>query len=313
MRSRVKLAIFAVMAILLLSGGAILSIDVLGLNITNATVIARVNITNTQPNLYLVRVVNTPIDLTAGTTTTVVCNGSFSDTNGYTDITNVSATLYRDTLASNVADDNNTHYTNVSCITSCSSDPGTGGQNGSCLCNFPVQYYAQNGSWICNLTVQDSGFLNVSLNSSKFVINEVIGISVENAVLDYGNLSATQTSKPTRENVINTGNIPINVSVRGFGGGDETVGENYTMLCEWGMNLSFGYQRYSLHNDTSFDNMFNLTNQSVAVINQTIPKRTDNAAYGNSSNSTWWRLQIPLGPAGVCNGTIVFGARRFDY
>jgi hypothetical protein len=313
MRSKLQFILFAIIATLLFSGGAILSSDVLGLNITNATVITRVNVTNTEPVLYLVRVLNTPIDLTAGTATVVVCNGSFSDVNGYTDIKNVSATLYRDTVVSSSPDDNNTHYTNSSCLTSCSADPGTNNQNGSCLCNFPVQYYAQNGSWVCNLTIQDSGFINRSLNSSTFAINEVIGIDVENDVLDYGNLSATQTSPPIRENVINTGNIPINVTVRGYGGGDETVGENYTMLCEAGVNLTFGYQRYSQYNDTAFENMFNLTNQTRPFVNLTIPKRTENAGYGNSSNSTWWRLQIPLGPAGVCNGTIVFGARRWDY
>src|SRR3989338_10056501 len=237
----VSLVFSLVFFVLLFSSAAILSSDVLGLNITNATVLARVNVTNTEPNLYLVRVVNTPIDLTAGAATVVVCNGSFSDTNGYADIKNVSASLYRDFLASNAADDNSTHYTNGSCITSCSADPGTNNQNGSCLCNFPVQYYAQNGSWICNLTIQDSGFLNDSLNSTLFTVNEVIGIDVENDVLDYGNLYATQTSNPIRENVINIGNIPINVSVRGFGGDNETIGQNVSMICEAGTNITFGY------------------------------------------------------------------------
>ncbi len=297
----------------LFSSAAILSSDVLGLNITNATVIARVNVTNTEPLLYLVRVLNAPIDLTAGSATIVVCNGSFSDNNGYTDIKNVSATLYREFTASNAPDDNNTHYTNQSCLTSCSVDSETNNKNGSCQCNFPVQYYAQNGSWVCNLTIQDSGFLNMSLNSSLFTINEVIGIDVENDVLDYGNLSATQTSRPVRENVINTGNIPINVTVRGFGGDNETIGENVSMICEDGANITFDYQRYSQYNDTSFDNMFNLTNQTRPFVNLSIPKRTENIALGNSSNSTWWKLNIPLGPSGVCNGTIIFGARRFDY
>jgi hypothetical protein len=313
MRSNLQSAFLVILTLILFSGSALLSSNVLGLNITNATVITRVNITNTEPSLYYVAAINAPIDLTAGTTTNVLCNGSFTDYNGYDDVTNVTGTLFRDSVLSTSPDDNNTHYTNSSCQSSCQAVPGTGNVNGSCTCTFPVQYYAQNGSWRCNMTISDSFLLNSSRESSLFTINEVIGISVESPVLDFGNLSATQTSPPTRENVINTGNIPLNVTVRGFGGDDETIGNNVSMICEAGSNLTFGYMRYSQYNDTPYMDMINVTNQTTHFVNLSIPKRVDNAALGNSTNSTWWRLQIPLGPAGVCNGTVVFGARRFDY
>ena len=288
-------------------GLTIESIGVLGLNVSNQTVIARVNVTNTEPDFYKVVLTQNPIDLTANSATIVTCNGSFYDTNGFDDIKNVSATLYYNETISGAADDNNTHYTNISCG-ACEAVPGTGNQNGSCLCNFAVQYYANPGFWQCNMSINDSGGLFVSRNTTLFTINEVLGISVESSVIDYGNLSVTQISKPIRENVTNTGNIPINITVRGFGGDNETVGQNLSMICDLGTNITVGFQRYYPGNNTLFGDMINLTNQTRQVFNLTVPKRTESQRLGNSSNSTFWRLQIPSGVAGVCNGTIIFGA-----
>ena len=282
--------------------------NVMGANVSNVSVLAKVNVSNTEPNLYLVNIMNTPIDLNANAAATVICNGSFTDVNGFDDIKNVSATLYQSTTSASVfSDDNNTHYTNSSCG-NCTIVPGTSSQNGSCACQFAVWYYANAGSWQCNMTINDSGGLSSTQNSSFFTINQLLGINVESLVLDYGNLSVTQVSNSVRENVTNGGNVPINVTVRGFGGDNESIGENYTMLCGFGANITFGNQRYYPNNNTAFSQMYNLTNQTVQMINVTIPQRQNDASYGNSSNSTFWKLQIPPNAGGICNGTIIFGA-----
>lgn len=294
------------MAILFL-GISLTTDSVVGANVTNTTVTARVNVTNTEPNLYLVRVMNSPIDLVANGATTVICNGSVQDTNGFADIVNVSATFYDISVASNAPDDNNNHYTNSSCG-NCSAIPDSNNQNGSCVCQFAVQYYANPATWQCNMTVNDTGGIASTRNSSFASVNEVLGISVQNPILDYGNLTVTETSEPVIQNVTNTGNIPINVTLRGFGGSNESIGENLTMICEAGTNITFGYQRFYPGNTTAFADMFNLTNQTRQIFNLTIPQRTVDNALGNSSNSTFWKLQIPIGASGVCNGTIIFGA-----
>ncbi|HLG23437.1 MAG TPA: hypothetical protein VI564_00740 [Candidatus Nanoarchaeia archaeon] len=283
--------------------------SVIGLNVSNQTVLARVNVSNTEPSLYDVRITypSIPIDLTANADTTIICNGSVYDTNGFDDIMNVTATFYYNETPSIASDDGNNHYSNISCG-NCSVIPGSGNQNGSCLCQFAVRYYANPGLWQCNMTVNDSGGLTSTFNSSFVRVNEVIGINVENTTLDYGALSVSQTSNPIRENVTNTGNIPINFTVRGYGGDDESIGQNVSMICEAGTNITFGYQRYSLLSSTTYADMYNLTNQSRQVINITIPQRTSEGGFGNSSNSTFWRLQVPIGAAGICNGTIIFGA-----
>ncbi len=302
-----------ILILILLSIMVGISIDtkyVIGANITNSTVIARVNVSNTEPIVYEVRITHptVPIDLTPGNVTIVTCNGSVRDINGYDDIKNVSATLYYDGTAAGATDDNNTHYTNVSCGT-CTVIEGSNNQNGSCLCNFAVQYFANPGDWRCNMTVNDSGGIVASNYSySTYRINELLALELENLSIDYGALSVTQTSDAKRKNITNIGNIPINITVRSFGGDNESIGINHTMICEAGTNITFGYQRFSLFDSTDFGSMYNITNQTQKIINLTIPKRTLNEGIGNSSNSTYWRLQVPAQASGICNGTIIFGA-----
>ena len=131
--------------------------------------------------------------------------------------------------------------------------------------------------------------------------------------MDFGNLSVTEISDPIRQNVTNAGNIPMNITVRGYGGDDWETGQNLSMICDNSAgvsiaNITFDYMRFGILNFTPYVNMTNITNQSKQIFNLTVPKRTESRSYGNSSNSTWWRLQIPAGAGGLCNGTVVFSA-----
>ena len=79
------------------------------------------------------------------------------------------------------------------------------------------------------------------------------------------------------------------------------------MICDFG-NITIGNQRYFLGSTgIPFSDMTTLTNQTVKT-NQTFPSRTDDTTYGSDRNSTFWRLQVPFGVGGICNGTIIFGA-----
>ena len=130
------IGLFLIAAMLL--GVSFTAENVMGANVSNVSVLAKVNISNTAPSLYLVRVEDTPINLNANGVRNVMCNGSVFDSNGFDDIKNVTATLYQISVASNAADDNNNHYTNISCG-NCTVVPGTSNQNGSCVCQFAVQ------------------------------------------------------------------------------------------------------------------------------------------------------------------------------
>ena len=295
-------------------GVPMITTNVMGANITNATTIAKVYVWNTEPNITRVFVSPTLIDLTAGNTTTVNCTGYVWDYNSWSDITNVSATFYDVTYGDGTAADNNYRYINNSCA-NCTSADGSG-TNASCSCQFAVWYYANDGTWQCNMTVIDSGgnaterfyYFNDSEISSTVTINTVLGINAPNEI-DYGNLSVTETSNDIPTNISNWGNVPINISTRGWGGTEDysDAYANISMICDYG-NISIGYERYNITNGSSYDSMTNLTSEFAGIPNFTLPIRTNDINYGNDTNTTYWKIQIPLTIGGYCNGTIQFSA-----
>jgi uncharacterized membrane protein len=294
-------------------------------NITNITVVAKLNVTNTEPNITAVKMdddVSSPediIDLTANSVTIVSCNATVFDYNGWQDIDadSVNATIFIDNGNDNInsPDDNNTHYTNRSCGRCVQ---GASPTEAICDCRFAVQYYANNSVWKCNISVTDRGgtgkgtpgqdYLNFTdSETDNATITKLLAIDTPTTILDYGNLSVTEISAAIVRNITNVGNINLNLTLRGFGGENDSVtNDNYTMICTYG-NITFGNHRYVVGSNVTFDNMVNLTNQTVDT-NFTLPQRTNDSNYGQDRNQTFWRLQIPLTVGGLCNGTIIFGA-----
>ena len=291
-----------------------------GDNITNDTVITKLYVWNTEPELYNVTVSPAVIDLTPGNTTKVTCTGEFWDYNGWQDVGingSVSAVLYH-VLSSKAIDpdDKNYHFSNSSCVgnTSCVEIAGSNGLNGTCNCTFEVDYFANNGSWECNMTIVDGGrnitdpdriyTFNDTLTGSA-LITSLVAFDVASDTIDYGNLSVTETSDNMTENLTNLGNRPINISVYGYG--NESNPLNYSMICEYGQ-IPAGYERYSVNVSADYDSMIQLSNESVGIQDFKLPQRVNDAGYGSDRNQTYWRLQIPLSMGGVCNGTIIFEA-----
>ena len=303
------LAVGIVFLFMVLGGLTITSISASGVNITNATIVSKVNVVNTEPTLYRVDITSaTPVELSAGSTVMVNCTGSVYDTNGWDDIKNVSASFYNVDNGDGNTSDNNFRYLNRTCG-NCTQIAST---NASCSCMFDIRYYANNGSWRCNMTIWDSYRLNSTENSSIIDVSTVLGLDVP-LLLDYGNLSVTETSPSMALNITNWGNVAINISVRGFGGDDNSVPQsaNMSMVCSnpLSINISSGFERYYLQN-VSFVNMTNISNSSMPISNFTIIARTNDTSphVGADRNFTFWRLQVPTGVTGTCNGTIIFSA-----
>ena len=290
-------------------------------NVTNATITAKLNVTNTEPNITSVILddlndaVANEIDLTSNAVTQVFCNATVFDFNGWQDIDadSVNATIFVTSNGVDAADDNNDHYTNRSCG-NCAQ--GSSSTQAICNCKFPVQYYANATEWKCNISITDKGgtgqqgkseYLNFSRSGTDTAtITQLLALDIPTSVLDYGNLSVTQTSAAIVRNVTNVGNLDFNLTFRGYGSDNETIGENVSMICDLG-NITFGNQRYVVSNNVTFDTMRNLTNQTIDS-NFTLSQKTDDNNIGLEFNETFWRLQIPLSVGGICNGTIIFGA-----
>jgi len=266
--------------------------------VNSTTVISRVNVTNVAPSIVSITVnrvgyaPGTNIDLIPGTMTPVECNGTINDTNGYSDILNASAVFYDSNAATPTSPDNNeTHYTNSSCTLSAGS-----GLSKDFHCYFNVLYYANNASWTCNVTAYDTdGAYNSSSNTTN--INILVALNVSNTTIDYGNMAPLETSSSSViENITNHGNVKLDLVLNGT-----------DMICPNPFPaIPVGNQHYNVTGtDQSYELMTALTTAPVTVTAFDLPKRNDTDAL-KAIRMTYWRISIPVGLKGVCEGNITF-------
>jgi len=254
-----------------------------------------VNITNAAPLITAISL-QTPIDLRSYNTTNITCNVSVFDFDN--DSVLVNATFYLEGTSNPLSpDDNNSHYTNTNCTLLSPQDLN---MNYSCV--FSIEYYADNSSqWLCNATVSDQGFVPTSNESNYATVNPLVAIKMD-PLLDYGDLEVGQTSPDTLANITNAGNRDANISVDGYGSVD---GDGLAFNCSFG-SITLDYERYDSVSGTPYGGMSLLTDTSTMIPNFYVPQRTNDAA--ESINSTYWKVQIPVGAGGVCNGKILFSA-----
>jgi hypothetical protein len=266
---------------------------------STALVNTTVNITNAAP--YFTRVVaDTPINLIGYGNKTVFCNVTVFDYDNDTLIVN--ATFYLEGVASyGDVDDGNNHYTNRSCER---ISPQATSMNYTCA--FRVEYFANNNTvWRCNATVTDSITTIDGSNVSNYVtINPLVAIKLP-TILDYGNLQTGETSNDTIANVTNAGNRNVNISVEGYA---VTPGDGLAFDCDSG-SIPLSYERYNTTNTSvaAYPFMTQLTGTTNQIENNFyVVQRTSETQ--DSYNETFWKVQIPIGAGGVCNGKILFTA-----
>lgn len=276
---------------------------------TPKTVETTVNITQGLPIIDEI-VINygNSINLTEGSTFAVLCNATIVDYNGVGDLSRVNATFFRNngTEATGYGaygpENNNSRYENANCTYDSTINSFTFNYN----CTFNVTYHAFNGSWNCTVWANNS--LNTPTNGTNSShIYPLYAINVTESV-DYGQLSVFDTSDMYTVNVTNFGNMPINLTVYGYGGSDPTEGDGYSFVCPdtSGTNISIEYERWVVSDNTiAWGNMIPLTSSATLMDNVTIQKQsTDSMVW----NTTYWRVYIPPNPFGSCNGTIVYEA-----
>ncbi|MEA2037338.1 MAG: hypothetical protein U9O94_07545 [Nanoarchaeota archaeon] len=242
-------------------------------------------------------VVDTPIDLTAGSTTRVYCNATLNDDNNISDIMIINSTFFHSTVQSSGEDDNNNHYTNLTCWNVSKSTYEI-----NISCSFAVQYYANNGSWKCNITAVDESNV-VGADNISSTVNDLLAIGLSPTIIDYGNLEPGKNSTLDIEvNVTNLGNVDFNITVDGFAVID---GDGLAMDCEKG-NIPLMYEKYSIEKGDIYGEMTNITDIATLVKNFTLPQRTNDTTYKNDRNYTYWKIGIPYGIKGLCAGNVTF-------
>ncbi len=262
----------------------------------SALVNTTVNITNSAPLVSNV-LLDTPVDLIAYDNKTVYCNATIFDFDNQTQ--EVNATLYLNGITTPISpDDGNNHYSNTSC-----TRVGPQDRTMNYICTFDIRYYANNNTnWICNVTAKDTGNAYNSNISNLATINPLVAIKLP-PLIDYGDLAVTDISDDIDANVTNAGNRDANISVEGWGA---TPGDGLAFVCDFG-TIDISYERYNI--TTGINNypfMTELTTTTTMIPRFYVQQRTDESL--DSFNSTWWKVQIPIGAGGVCNGTILFSA-----
>jgi len=159
------------------------------------------------------------IDLTAGTTTSVVCDATITDLDGYLDITSVSATLFRTSVGYGAVDNDNNHYT-----TTCSGGSGSGTTR-PYSCNFAVWFHAEgtdadssypSDTWTCRVTPNDGDGEGTS-DTDTVEMNSLSAVSISSNIVFSSSYAPGTNSGASNEvtDMYNAGNLPIDIEISG--------------------------------------------------------------------------------------------------
>jgi hypothetical protein len=182
-------------------------------------------------------------------------------------------------------------------------------------CTFDMWYYSNPGTWNCTVLVNDTYNWQDSGNDT-ISISDLLAIGLP-ATINYGTVNSTYVSDEITANVTNFGNVRLNLSLMGYA---VTLTDGWAMNCSRGnvQNISVMYEKYNL---TSANGgvIASLTEfQNGRYRNLTTPTKIgafdlahrQNDTFDEAWNSTYWRIYVPRGVAGTCNGNIIFGAVR---
>jgi hypothetical protein len=280
-----------------------------GVGSPNVTVITYLTVGNVYPEISNVSIENnaSSVALTPNSTRNIYCVGLVTDYNGWYDV-NYSSGVFFDNTSSTygASDDNNLHYTNSSCLLT---------QNGTYTewvnCSFSVWYYANPATWNCTIFVNDSK--NKSAYGSDTInISSLLALGLPDSI-NYGEVNATEVSLENITNVTNYGNTKINLSLSGYG---FRLSDGNAMNCTLGAikNITIQNEKYNLTNSNPgvldisqfIANYTNLT--SAPVVKRFNLDYRQNDIFNEAVNQSYWRIYVPTGVAGTCQGNIVLGA-----
>ncbi len=275
----------------------------------NVTVLSELEIGKSAPLIQNINIEDGSINLNPNTTKSVNCSVIVTDYNGDTTISNISAELFDNTASGKgFLDDNNDHYTNNSCNISYLYGDGN---TVLATCLFDVWYYANEGTWNCSIQATDDDNLTTN-ESNTSTMEPLLALAVPNSI-DYGTVNATEISNQNITNITNVGNVMFNLSFTGYAA---SQGDGLAMNCTLGSvkNISVEHEKYNLttFNDSILD--FGQVNEIYKNLSGNSIVNLFNLDYRTQDgvddvhNSTYWRIYVPLGVAGSCQGNIVFGA-----
>ena len=279
----------------------------------NVTALTNLTVGKAPPVIIQIETEQGSINLIPNSTKTVNCTVVIEDYDGEGDIANVTAVLF-DPLETTYesSDDNNNHYSNNSCRIDI-----TYGDEYQVFahCLFDLWYYANAGTWNCTVIVSDiTPYSSNGTNTTQ--VQPLLALGLPD-ILQYGLVNSTYVSNENITNVTNFGNVPINLSLSGYG---FTENDGNAMNCTLGSikNISIELEKYNLTNSNPGDLSLSefIANYTNLTLNP-ITRRYDldfrqEDTVNDAWNHTYWRIYVPVGVAGTCQGNIIFGAVQAD-
>jgi hypothetical protein len=239
------------------------------------------------------------VTLIGGTTKNVVCAGTVTDTNGYADITSVTAKLFRSGIGAGGGDDNANHYTltgDANCVPS-----GGSGNTETYTCTFPVYFYADPTdagtysaeNWVCEMTPTDTvGAGTADDDTIEMATLQSISVS---ETIDFGSVNpGAESSGNHITTVTNNGNVAVDYKVSGGG-----------LNCSTRGTISVASQEYGL-SSFSYGDGADLS-ESATDVNADLPK--PNSGTPTVADDAYWQVAVPSGSEGTCTGTTTFVVR----
>jgi hypothetical protein len=279
-----------------------------GVGSPNVTVITNLTVGNVFPEVSNVSIENnvSSLALIPNASKTIYCWGLITDYNGWDDIVNATAVFFNNASSYGAANDNNLHYTNNTCTI---TQEGT--YTNWANCSFDVWYYANPGQWNCTINATDT-FSRSGYGSDVVNISSLLALGLPDFIY-YGLVNSLEVSGENESNVTNYGNVKVNLSLSGYG---FRLADGNAMNCTIGAirNISIANEKYNLTTSHPgvldlpqfVSNYTNLT--SAPVVKKYDLEFRQNDTFNEAVNTTYWRIYVPLGVAGTCQGNIVFGA-----
>jgi hypothetical protein len=296
MRERLILSLFVVFACL---SAAALADDAT----TNATV------TNSAPvaSSVLLNGGNS-ITLTSMTTTEIIGTADIYDANGCSEITSVTAKLYRTGAGSGGIDDNRNHYS-IAC-TSNGDCAGGGDLVESYTCTFDMYWYAdptdagsanEGDDWTLEVTPYDAE--EGTPDTDIVELNTLTSMILDATSIDFGELGLGEDTGATNQDspIINTGNEALDIELSGYGAAPL---DGLSMVCTTGTvlvgNIEYSTMAFSYSAGTDLSD-------SAAEVDIDLDRGSD--AMQLPETLLYYGLGFPAsGIAGTCSGTLVVTA-----
>lgn len=289
----------------------------------NVTVVTTLQVGAVFPEILNISVdddVN--ITLTPNSTKHVVCQALIQDWNNDTTIFKVNATLFDVVLSSaGDTDDNNTHYTNSSCEIDLDASNYLNRvfvddlYHAVANCSFELLYYANPGQWNCSVYIEDeTNRSNIEVDKSG--VEGLLALGLPNSI-DYGIVNSTDVSDEKAISVENVGNVQFNITLNGYAN-VSNKSDGLAMNCSLGTinYISAEYEKFNLTATTpgvlslsSFEASYvNLTSSLSPAVRDFSLDYRQNDASNEAVKDSYWRIYVPKGVAGTCEGNIEFGA-----